>query len=123
MTATAIKTDKEKYLEFWGYNLGTAEAEAAWDAKLKMMHQPANKSGNLIMGDQYYDGLCASDGTDISTRSKHREYMKRNGLVTFDDYAESFKKAEAERTAYRTGESGSVSRRDIENTIRKLTGY
>lgn len=118
------KTDKEKYLEFWGYELGTPEAEEAWESKLKMMRRPVNEKGNyLIMGDQYYDGLQASDGTDISTRSKHREYMKRTGLVTFDDYAQTFAKEQERRDAYHSGERGTVSRKDIERTIAQLTGH
>lgn len=115
-------TDKEKYLEFWGYELGTPEADEAWEAKVKMMSGPAERAGYMVMGDQYYDGQQAPDGSDISTRSKHREFMKRTGLVTFDDYAQTFAKEQARRDAYHSGERGTVTRRDIERTIAKLTG-
>lgn len=115
-------TDKEKYLEFWGYTLGTPEAEEAWEAKQKMMYGPAREAGYMVMGDQFYDGGRAPDGSDISTRTKHREYMKRTGLVTFDDYAQTFAKEQERRDAYHSGQRGTVSRKDIERSIAKLTG-
>jgi hypothetical protein len=52
---------------------------------------------NALHGDRHYDGLRASDGTDISTRTKHREYMKRNGLTIADDFKGEWAKAERER--------------------------
>lgn len=115
-------TDKEKYLDFWGYTLGTPEAEEAWEAKMRMMYGPKTEAGYMVMGDQYYDGQKAPDGSDVSTRTKHREYMKRTGMVTFDDYASTFAKEQARRDAYHSGEKGTVSRKDIERTIAQLTG-
>jgi hypothetical protein len=47
---------------------------------------PGRVSDAALWGDRYYDGLQATDGADISTRTKHLEYMKRNGLTTVDDY-------------------------------------
>lgn len=52
---------------------------------------------HALAGDRHYDGLVASDGTDISTRTKHREYMKRNGLTIADDYKGEWGKAEKDR--------------------------
>lgn len=52
---------------------------------------------NALAGDRHYDGLAAPDGTDISTRTKHREYMKRNGLTVADDYKGEWAKAEKDR--------------------------
>jgi hypothetical protein len=114
-------TDKEKYLEFWGYTLGTPEAEEAWEAKVKMMTAPT-RPDYMVMGDQHYDGLRAHDGSDISTRSKHREFKKRTGLVDFDDYKGTFEKAQKERDAYHSGEKGTINRKDIERTIAQMTG-
>ena len=114
--------EKNTYLEFWGYTPGTPEADAAWDAKVKMMTGPSREAGYMVMGDQFYDGQQAPDGSDVSTRSKHREYMKRSGMVTFDDYASTFAKEQSRRDAYHSGERGSVNRSDIERTIAKLTG-
>lgn len=80
------------------------------------------RSDGVLWGDRNYDGLTTTDGVDISSRTKHREYMKAHGLTTFDDYQGEFKKREAERDAYRTGERGSVSRGDIERAFYKLMG-
>jgi len=55
-------------------------------------------------GDRHYDGLKATDGTPIDSRSKHREYMKRHGLTTTDDYRETWKQAENERIKFRKAE-------------------
>lgn len=76
---------------------------------------PSGRDARLnVLGDRHYDGLRAPDGTDISTRTKHREYMKRNNLTTMDDFQGSWAKAEKERDAYRTtGKGGAVTRNDI----------
>lgn len=76
-----------------------------------------------LWGDSHYDGLRATDGSDISSRTKHREYMKRHGLTTADDYKEAWAKAEKARTEYRTtGKGGAITRNDIAETIARMTG-
>lgn len=68
---------------------------------------------NSLAGDRHYDGTRASDGTDISSRTKHREYMKRNGLATADDFKETWSKAEKERAAIRAGDAPDPERRKV----------
>lgn len=51
---------------------------------------PLVVDSGALWGDRSYDGLTATDGTDISTRSKHREYMKLNGLTTMDDFKDTW---------------------------------
>lgn len=58
---------------------------------------------NALAGDRHYDGLRATDGSDISSRSKHREYMKRTGLTSTSDFTETWKKQAQERENYRAG--------------------
>lgn len=58
---------------------------------------------NALAGDRHYDGLRATDGTDISTRTKHREYMKRNGLAMASDFKNTWASSQKEREALRTG--------------------
>lgn len=78
---------------------------------------------NALAGDRHYDGLRATDGTDISTRSKHREYMKRNGLTTVDDFKGVWAEAEKRRTEYRTtGKGGAVTRDDIARAMARHLG-
>lgn len=114
--------DKDTYLEFWGYTPGTPEAEEAWEAKVKMMSGQGRRLNYMVQGDTHYDGLMAPDGADISSRTKHKEYLARTGYVMYDDNKEGFAKAQAQRDAYHSGERGTVSRKDIERSIAKLTG-
>lgn len=71
---------------------------------------------NALAGDRHYDGLRATDGTDISSRVKHREYMKRNGLTTADDYKQTWEKSASEREALRTA---TFSDKELRETITK----
>jgi hypothetical protein len=74
---------------------------------------------NAMAGDRHYDGLRATDGTDISTRSKHREYMRANNLTTADDYTQTWAKAEAQRREVFSGQDNSRAG-DIAAAIDKL---
>lgn len=58
---------------------------------------------NALAGDRHYDGLVAPDGTDISTRTKHRQYMRDNNVTMAEDFKETWAKAEEERKKLRTG--------------------
>lgn len=72
-----------------------------------------------LWGDRSYDGLKAPDGTDISSRTKHRDYMRATGLATADDFKQTWAKAQEQRErAYTQG--GSFSKRDIERVIHQL---
>lgn len=82
-----------------------------------------NASDNILAGDRHYIGLQAQDGADISSRSKHREYMKRHGLTMAEDYKETWAKAEKARDAYRRGESGgAITRNDIAEAWHRTHG-
>lgn len=72
-----------------------------------------------LWGDSSYEGMKAPDGTDISSRTKHREYMKANNLTTMDDFQNSWAKAKESRERYMT-EGGSFKRADIERAIHQL---
>jgi len=76
---------------------------------------------NLVMGDRHYDGLHATDGTDISTRAKHRAYMKANNLTTMDDYQDKWRVERENRDAYfKEGKGGAVRREDVSRAIAQL---
>jgi hypothetical protein len=51
-----------------------------------------------------YGGMRATDGTDISSRKKHREYLKATGYAMASDFTESGKTAAAEREKFFRGE-------------------
>lgn len=84
--------------------------------------QPARDRQDLLWNDRGYEGLKATDGADISSRSKHREYMRRNGLTTIDDFTEVNKKNEAKRADYYQGKpgTGAVRKEDIARAIDQL---
>jgi len=74
-----------------------------------------------ILGDRHYDGLKASDGTDISTRAKHRAYMKANNLTTIDDFTKTWAREAQKRDEYfREGKGGAVRREDVGRAIHQL---
>jgi len=70
-----------------------------------------------LWGDRGYDGMRATDGADISSRKKHRDYMQRKGLTTADDFTETWKSAEKKRAAFFNNEKDPDRRRAIERAI------
>lgn len=83
--------------------------------------QRANAQDHLggLWGDRHYDGMRATDGSDISSRKKHRDYMRRNNLTTTDDFKDTWARAQQEREAYRE-RGGSIRRQDVVAAIEKL---
>lgn len=83
-------------------------------------YQPALPvDSGALWGDRGYDGQRATDGADISTRTKHREYMRAHGLTTMDDFKDTWAKAQAQRERLYT-QGGSFTRRDVERAIHQL---
>lgn len=80
---------------------------------------PLRNDSGALWGDSSYDGLRATDGTDISSRTKHREYMKANNLTTVDDFQQSWAKAKESRERYYQS-GGSIDRAAIERAIYKI---
>jgi hypothetical protein len=70
------KTDKEYYLEFWGYAIGSPEAEQAWKEKQEMTRREAP----MVMSDiQPY--ISQVDGSVIESRSKHKAHLKQHRMI------------------------------------------
>jgi len=88
------------------------------DYERKLRGGARNHLGSL-WGDRHYDGLQATDGADISTRKKHREYMRRTGYTTADDFTNTWAAAEKQRDHYRQ-HGGSVRKQDIRDVILQL---
>lgn len=80
---------------------------------------PLRNDAGALWGDRHYLGARASDGTDISTRSRHREYMRANNLTTVDDFKDTWAKAREQRERLYT-HGGTFSRRDVERAISQL---
>jgi hypothetical protein len=72
----AKKSDKEHYLEFWGYTLGSPEAEQAWKEKEEMTRREAP----MVMSD--IEGYISQvDGSWIKSRSHHRSHLKQHRMI------------------------------------------
>ena len=69
-------SDKEKYLTYWNIPYDSPEAEEAWKAKESMTKRQAPMVVPDIEGH-----ISMADGSWISSRSKHRENLKRNNCV------------------------------------------
>lgn len=65
-----------------------------------------------VVTDLYMDGVRATDGTDIGSRKKRREYMHVRGLADADDYKGQWQKAAEQREKVRRGEHDKAERRD-----------
>jgi hypothetical protein len=72
----AQKTDEEFFLEWWTPTIGEEAAKASWQDKVAMKSRVAP----MVMSD--IEGhISMADGTWVSSRSKHRENLKRNNCV------------------------------------------
>lgn len=58
----------------------------------------------------------ATDGTPLDSRTKHRNYMKRNNLTMAEDFTGTWEKASKEREAFQRGESQS-HRRELADDV------
>jgi hypothetical protein len=84
------KSDKDYYLEFWGYTLGTPEAEAAWKEKQEMIFKEAPMVQSDIQG-----YISQIDGSWINSRSKHRSHLKQHKMIELgNDVPKQHKKIE-----------------------------
>ena len=68
--------DREKYLAYWNLPFEGEEADKAWRQKLEMTPKEAPTVIPDIQGH-----ISMADGTWVSSRSKHRENLKRNNCV------------------------------------------
>jgi hypothetical protein len=87
------QSDKEKYLEFWGFTLDTPEAEQAWKEKQEM----TAKEAPMVISD--IEGYVSQvDGSWIDSRSKHRNHLKQHRMIELgNDVPTQHKPAELSR--------------------------
>ena len=72
----AKKSDKDHYLEFWGFTLGSPEAEQAWKEKQEMTYREAPMVQSDIEG-----YVSQVDGSWIKSRSQHRSHLKEHRMI------------------------------------------
>jgi hypothetical protein len=68
---------RENWLKLWGFEDGTPEADAAWANKLSSRRREAGFSVMPDIGE--YKSVV--DGTFVTSRSQHREHIRRHDLV------------------------------------------
>lgn len=68
--------DREKYLAYWNLPFDGEEADKAWRQKLEMTPKEAPMVISDIGGH-----ISMADGTWVSSRSSHRENLKRNNCI------------------------------------------
>ena len=68
--------DREQYLAYWNLPFEGAESDKAWRQKLEMTPKEAPTVMSDIEGH-----ISMADGQWVSSRSKHRENLKRNHCV------------------------------------------
>ena len=69
-------SEKEYYLTFWNYELGSPEAEQAWKEKQEM----TARNAPMVMSD--IEGYVSQvDGTWIKSRSHHRSHLKQHRMI------------------------------------------
>ena len=80
---------------------------------------PGVAVANALAGDRHYDGLRATDGTPIDTRSKHRQYMREKGVTMASDFKNTWAQAQKEREAIRTAASLADRKRDVREVVER----
>lgn len=104
-----------------------------WDPSQKKLVTPDKYrapvralDASIVMDRQYENMASPIDGADIGSRRKHREYMKRHGLVMSEDYREHNKKAAADRAARIQG-THAGDRKEVREELNRawyqVTGY
>jgi len=90
----------------------------AWDPATKKL-VPASSLADRraldapVMVDRFYENTKSPiDGTDIGSRRKHREHMKRHGVTTADDFGREWQRAEKDRELIRNGGFDAKGRRE-----------
>ena len=69
-------SDKEYYIDYWTPTVGKEEAEKSWIEKEKDIRRAAS----MVMSD--IGGYISQiDGSYIESRSKHRDHLKRHGMI------------------------------------------
>ena len=81
-------------------------------------YEPPHDARAPLFTDRYLEGERAPDGTDISTRRRRDEYMKREGLAMASDYRNHLREAKERRAEFFRGNTGQT--KQITETVGRL---
>jgi hypothetical protein len=70
-----------------------------------------------LQTDAGFDNMRAGDGTDLTSRSKWKRYMRENNLTLSADWKETWAKNQAKREKLVTGQADDPRRRE---TVRRV---
>ena len=90
--------------------------EVGADYKTERRGQSLDSS---LWGDRHYENVRGPNGEDLSSRAKHRAFLRSTGLATTDDFKSSWAKAQEARDHYRQN-GGSVKASDVRQAIERL---
>lgn len=81
----------------WVYRPGDPDADATGFVEItaEVVEKRALDAG--VLSGRFYENVSATDGTDIGSRKKHAEYMKRNNLALADDFKDTWARREQAR--------------------------
>ena len=84
--------------------------------------QPESLALNApVLAGRFYENTAATDGVDIGSRAKHREYMRSRGLAMESDFKQEWKGAAKERESIRSGEHDRKARKEaVERAVYHL---
>ena len=133
-----IKTDvvNDAYEQGWERAFGKSSGQRGrwiWDPVQKKLVEPhlyrqqERALDAPIMVDRHMEGLSSPvDGSDIGSRRKRKEHMKRHGLVDAEDYKGVWAKAAEERALTYQGKHPG-QRKELRETLARTwyerTGY
>lgn len=83
----------------------------------KLSVVPGSASANPLAGDRHYEGLVSTEGTNVGSRSAHRQYMKDKGVTMASDFTQTWAKAHEERQKLRQGAPDSTLKRDVAEVV------
>jgi hypothetical protein len=84
-------------------------------------HEQGSGDGYRFSDRLYSDKpFKAHDGTVIDSRKKHREYMRRHGLTTMDDFKGTWSESRKRREAFYQGRDPEVRKQIRQDVIRAI---
>lgn len=80
---------------------------------------PPRGADEVLWNDRSYQDAC---DPRFSSRTQHREYMKRKGLTTIDDFKQHFASAAKQRAEFFTTGKDASRREDVARALEKAHG-
>jgi hypothetical protein len=94
----------------------------AYERGVDPIPEKAPNTDRALWGDAHYANTRGPNGEDLSSRTKHREFLKQTGLTTMDDFKSTWDVALKKKAEYVTqGKGAAVKREHIERAIHELT--